>query len=768
LLQTRENPLIRLRPRLDTIHSSQSRTLLSTNWDGFVLGGGEHGLFVHETRLISRFVLLVDGQTPRPVALSNIEQHSWLGYYILVPPGAKTGGPDEGSGMMVPDSEYTLELRVSRFVGEGVHEDFDFRNYTQEGTAFDFDIEIDADFADLVESSRLERRQEGEIRRMWKPDTHSWDLVFDYQARHEFDRQGNRGTASINRGVTLRFYNASSVPEWLDGRIRFRVELPPQGTWHCCLAMIPYIDGQVMEPMYSCRSFRGSRSPLDLKRARFLSESTQFSAPEASTLAPLVMNVINQAKLDLASLRLYDLDRGEDEWVMAAGLPIYIALYGRDALTAAWQAGILSPGMMKGTLAVLAEMQGREFNDWRDEQPGRMIHEAHTGPLEALNYNPRGRYYGSITTSGFYPVVVSELFRWIGDKEAVRPFVEPALKALRWTDQFGDINGDGFFEYLTRSEQGVKHQAWKDSPSAIVDENGDPVEPPIATCEEQGFVFLAKHRMAELMWWMGDKDESLRLVREANELKKRFNEAFWMEELGYFALGLDSKGRQIRSITSNPGHCLATAIVDSSLAARTAMRMIAPDMFTGWGIRTLSSENPAYNPYSYHRGSIWPVEHGTFALGFMRYGLHDYVKLISLAQFRAAGFFEHERLPEVFAGHTWDLGHPFPAIYPQSNSPQAWSSSAVLCFVQAMTGLYPYAPLEMLLVDPQMPEWLPELTVSNLRVGGAKVSIHFKRGKDGRSSYRVLEKEGRLRVVRQPNPWSLTAGVGERVRDLWG
>ncbi len=475
---------------------------------------------------------------------------------------------------------------------------------------------------------------------------------------------------------------------------------------------------------------------------------------------------LEQARCDLASLRLHDLDSSDgNAWTMAAGLPLYLALYGRDTLTASWQSALLGPGMMEGTLRVLADLQGREVDDWRDEQPGRMLHEAHTGPLGALGFHPRGRYYGSATTSGFYPVVVSELWHWTGDAERVRPFLRPALDALRWLDERSEKVA-GFYGYRTRSSQGVVHQAWKDSPGAIVDEAGRPVEPPVATCEEQAFAYVGKLHLSEVLWWLGEKDEARRLYREAEELKKRFNDAFWMEDEGFFALGLGPDGRPIRAIASNAAHCLAAGIADSDLVERAAERLFAPDLWSGWGIRTLSADNPAYNPYSYHRGSVWPVEHGSFALGFLRYGLHERLEAVCRGMFEAARHFDLYRLPEVFSGHPRDAAHPFPAIYPQANSPQAWSSSAILSLVQALLGIYPYAPLRMLLVDPWLPEWLPEITLRGLRVGEAVVDLRFFRQKDGgRSDYEVLDLRGRLHVVRQPSPWSLTASFAERLRD---
>jgi glycogen debranching enzyme len=753
---------IRLRPRDDTLHVSQNRTVFATERNGQIISGADHGLFVHETRVLSRYGYRINGEPPFPVALSNVESHSWLGYYIILPPGICVGPPDQGSGQMRQETEQTLELRVARFVGDGVHEDIDLTNYADQPTAFTFEIDIDADFADLVETKRS-RLQRGERTRLWSDE--DYELTFDYRAEHHYQNQSEQGTARIHRGIAIRFTRSTTAPRQRDRHIVFEVELAPRQTWHTCVEMRVLIDGELLEPLYPCRAFNVTHNERDERRRLFLNEATTFASRESETLAPVVIGALERAKRDLLGLRLYDLDTDEHAWTMAAGLPIYIALYGRDTLTASWEAALLGSDMIRGTLVELAKWQATEVNDWRDEEPGKMLHEAHTGPLEALNYNPRRRYYGSITTSGFYGVVVSELWHWTGKLDQVRRFIAPALKALRWLDGCADLDHDGFHEYLTRSAQGVKHQAWKDSPDAIVDDEGRQVEPPIATCEEQGFAYLAKLHLSELLWWMDEKDAAKRLFHEATEFKKRFNDAFWMEGEGFFAMGLSAHKRQIKAISSNPGHCLASAIVDESLVLKTVSRLIADDMFSGWGIRTLSSLNPAFNPFSYHRGSVWPVEQGSFALGFMRYGLHQHVELLCRAQFEAAALFDFYRLPELFSGHRRDDAHPFPAYYPFACAPQAWSASAVFCFVQAMIGLYPYAPLNLLLLDPHMPEWLPDLTMRDLRVGDAKVTIRFYRKPDGASDYEILDLRGTLHVVRQPSPWSLTADFAERLQD---
>lgn len=744
---------------------------LATGRDGFLHEEPYQGLFFHETRLLSRWRYGLQGHDGRPwtpVALSNVEQHEWLGYYITLPPGVEPREGDKGSGHLSPSSEQSLELRLSRSIGRGMHEDADLTNFSERATRFVLEIEVGADFADLVETFRgEERRQQGTLQRTWTERDGSWELSFDYRAEHRPEAPapggGARGLERIERGVTLRVERASSPPSWEDGTIRFRVELEPRASWHCCFLFLPRFRDAVREepPPRSCVAFA-------VDRRQFHQDSTRFSTIESETLAPVVTGALRQAISDLDSLRLDDLDGpdgGEQAWTMAAGLPLYLALFGRDTLTASWQAAALGPEMMLGTLRELARYQGRETDDWRDEQPGRMLHEAHTGPIPTLGFDPRGRYYGSITTSGFYPFVVSELWHWTGDRERVQPFLRPALDALHWLDTCCDHDGDGFIDYQTRSSQGTVHQGWKDSGSAIVDEHGRQVKPPIATCEEQAFVYAAKLHLSEVLWWLDEKEAAKRLFHEAGELKKRFNATFWMEDEGFFAMGLDAEGRPIRSVGSNPGHCLAAGIVDDALVKRTAARLLAEDLWSGWGVRTLSTRNPAFNPYSYHRGSVWPVEHGSFALGFLRYGLHGELEQICRGMFEAARIFEHLRLPEVFSGHARDAAHPFPAIYPQANSPQAWSASAVVSLVQALLGLYPYAPLRLLLVDPHLPEWLPELTLSNLRVGDAAVDLRFRRGPDGRSDWELLDQRGTLHILRQPSPWSLTATFAERLRD---
>jgi|tagenome__1003787_1003787.scaffolds.fasta_scaffold20989561_10 glycogen debranching enzyme len=750
-------------PRPRIMYCSQGRAVLATDLEGLIGDYPRHGLFYEETRLLSRYRYFVNGQPPQMVVVSNVQQHSWLGYYIS-PAAGSEWKEDTGSGEMEQVSEETIEMKVTRTVGYGVHEDIDFTNFSQTAADISFEIELDADFADQAET--FKRKQFGRLKQSWKRlSARTAELTYDYRNEHQYSHQGNRGIAHLHRGFIVRVEKAKSPVSYRDSKLRFKFKLKPGESWHTCVKFVPVVEGKKMPPLYDCRQFFGGNNELERKRMIFLSEATHFETAKDPKLAGVVEAAVLQAKTDLASLRLPDMDHGNRAWVMAAGLPIYIALFGRDTLTTGWQAALASTQMMAGALCELPKWQGKLENNWRDEQPGRMLHEAHTGPLASLYYNPRTRYYGAATPSAFYPVVLSELWHWTGDENVVKPLLRPAVLGLKWKDDYTDLFGDGFYDYRTLSSQGNKNQAWKDSGDAIVYEDGRQVDTPISTCEEQAFVYVAKLRMSEMFWFFGRHDEARRLFDQASELKKRFNDRFWMPEKKFYALGLDPERKQIKSITSNPGHLLACGIVHNEFARPVAQRILEPDMFTGWGVRTLSADHPAYDPYSYHRGAVWPVEHGSFAMGMMRYGLIDELHAIARGMFEATTLFDYNRLPECFSGHARDEEHPFPALYPKANWPQAWSSSALFSILQAMLGLYPFAAMKLLLLDPQLPDWLPEITLRNLHVGKAVTSIRFyRKGKSTR--FDVVDKRGTLHILRQPSPWSLTAGVGERIKDV--
>jgi glycogen debranching enzyme len=742
-----------LSPHPQTLMLQRGRLVLVTDTDGVVRPGRGHGLFAAQTHLLDGFDWQLDGRSPLLSAIAPVGNDGSLGYYLRLPTGGGTGDP------VVQAAQAAVVLRLARRVCDGWHEDVEVTNHTQQPVALSLVLRLQPadEWRELPDA-----RSEGPHWQVEAGGEGSWS--YRYEAHHD----GRR----IVDGLDLHVRHADSPTAGHADALQWQVRLAPGEVWTACLDLLPVISGRrLASALPPCTRDRPLGTPPVAA-----CPVTGFATAESGTLAPVVMRAVNQAMADLQALRLSiapELEPwfnppadGEDGgWTVAAGVPTYLSLFGRDVLASAWQAALATPDLLRGALPRIARWQGRRRDDWRDEGPGRMLHEAQTAPAARLGLNPRGRYYGSITTSGFFPVTLSDLWHWTGDRNLVEALTGPAIRALKWLDRETRA-ADGFYYYRTRSPLGQRHQAWKDSDDAIVDAAGQQVDPPIATCEEQGFIYLAKLHLAEVLWRLGDHDSARTLYRDASELKRRFNETFWLEDEGYVALALDARGRPVRSIGSNPGHCLATAIIDADRVRRVADRLMAPDLFSGWGVRTLSAAHPAYNPFSYQRGSVWPVEQATFAIAFMRYGLHDHLERLSRGFFEAAALFQHGRLPELYGGQPRDAAHPFPGLYPQANAPQAWSASAVFCVVQALLGLYPYAPSRLLLLDPHLPAWLPTLTLRDLRVGDAVVSLAFQRQSDGRTGFRVLSRQGRLHLVHQPSPWSQTASLAERLQDL--
>jgi glycogen debranching enzyme len=750
---------IRLRPRHDAIHISRGRTVLAMSHEGTISPDTQRqGLYVYQTRVLSRYRWTVNGKEPQLSVQSPVEQHSWMAYCYTAPPNCKETPAHECDPL-----QQAIGIRISRVVGEGMHEDIELTNYTQVTTSITLALHAEADFVARAEAEQG-RKQFGKLKTRWEQlEEDGWRWSFEYRCERHYDHQGNQGVARIHRGITLHL-RADSEP-WHSGKtISFKVALKPHQSWKACLIWQPLIDGNPLPVERHCWALTHSDYEWSRKTQTFLREAASFRTPAGENLTPLVQRVLERSRLDLASLRMFDLDQGEHNWKLAAGVPTYMALFGRDMLAAAWQASLLSPDMSWGALTLLAKTQARKTNDWRDEQPGRILHESHTDPLSVLNFKPQGLYYGTANAGFLYAIVISELWHWTGDKQRLRPYIKVALDALAWADKY--LRDDsGFYKYRTRSEQGIKNQGWKDSSDAIVYPDGGQVEDPTGTCELQAFAYTAKLHFSELLWWYGEVEQARRLYRQAEELKKRFAERFWLEDEGYVAMAIDKNNRLVKSISSDAGHCLLSGILEEDAAARIVHRMMQPDLFSGWGIRTLSSEHPAYNPFAYHRGTVWPVENGALVLGMARYGQHGEMWRLSRSLFEAASLFDYDRLPELFGGDPRDETHPFPCLYERADSPQAWSASVPFIVMQALLGIYPYAPLKVLFLDPHLPTWLPGVTLEDLSVGEARVSLRFFRNENGRTDYDIERIEGDLHILRQPSPWSLTANWGERVKD---
>jgi glycogen debranching enzyme len=477
------------------------------------------------------------------------------------------------------------------------------------------------------------------------------------------------------------------------------------------------------------------------------------------------VEITNLSMRDVGSMAL--LEYSEEEWMTpAAGYPLYPAVWARDALTAAWQAAVFDRGqMVESILSICNRTQGTRVDDHRDEEPGRIIRQMKRTLPVRLGKTPKDRYYADFSSPFMFIIALGNAYAWSGKRALLERHYDAARRVLDWAREYGDKDGDGYLEYKTQYKKGPKHQAWKDADNAIVYEDGSQVEMPIATAETQGYWYASLQFMAVFSAIMGDREDALAYWKDAKELKKRFNRDFWVEEEGIMGLGLDPQKRLIKSVTSNAGQCITTGIIEDEKLPRVVRRLFQPDMFSGWGIRTLSTKSPAYNPLAYHLGSVWPVENGTILFGLRRFGFDDRALELARALYDLARVWSDFRIPECVGGYARDE-RPLPAAYPRANSPQAWNQSVFPILVQMLLGMRPVAALNLLAVHPLLPAWLPEITLKNLRVGDATVTLRFWRDKDGDSLYEVVEQQGSLHLINQPPLDALGVGIFDRLGAL--
>jgi glycogen debranching enzyme len=699
-------------------------TVLLTEPDGGI-DGGILGLFDYDTRILSTYRLLIDGEDPQSDTSAAVESDYWAAHLTVARPGPDARGP------RLPQD--ALEIEIRRRVGGGMAEQVIVRNNSMSTADVVLRLQLDADFRDTLAL--------GDAPRYGATTTREWDdrartLTFDHHA----DWRGHR----LHRASRMRVVHADSPPTDCGDGISCRVALTSRASWTATFAYESLVDGQWRTPQTEAFTQHSERDRLRQawrrQRADIDSAHSIFSAAYQS------------AAEDLFALRAWELDTAADAWITNAAVPAYTGVFGRDSLTAAWQGALIGPDMLRGTLARLAATQAREDSAWHDREPGKMVHEMRRGPLAELELIPHRAYYGTQTTSAMFVVALSEYWHWTGDTAALRQYRDAALRALEWARLYGDSDQDGFLEYQRRSPCGLKNHGWKDSDEAIRYPDGRIVDNPIATVEEQAFYWLALQRMAEILVALDETARAEEFAARAERLRLQWQETFWMPEERFYAIALGPDKQRVESIASNPGHALAAGLVPLAHAVECADRLLAPDMFSGWGIRTLSRDHPSYNPLAYHLGTVWPVENATFALGFKRYGLDAHLERLVTGIFDAAAHFRRYRLPEALGGHGREET-PVPTVYPKSNAPQAWSASAVVQLAQTLLGIYPFAPAHVLaLVRPRLPEWLPTVTIRNIRVGTATASIRFERGSDGSTAFDVVDTRGQLFIVEMPPP----------------
>ena len=684
----------------------QGQIILLTDPDGGITWPSDKGLYFFDTRLISAWSVHIDGE-PWDLLNGGAVTYDTARLFLT----NRSVLTDNGE---IPAR--TLGFMLSRQLDGGMHEDLDITNHGPKPVRFNLEIVIRCDFADLfeVKSGKIIRR--GHIVTDWSEGAQT--LTTTYR------------NADFMRSLSVRSGETGPNAVYANGRLSFEIQLAPGAAWHCCL-LYDFSDGK--------RRFSAPR-----ECAHPENQSAHSSSGEAWRKGALRIQTSNeefyrfyvQALDDLAALRLEMPGTNGTVMFPAAGLPWFVAPFGRDSLIASLQTIMVDPSFARGALEVLAQFQAKELDEWRDAEPGKILHEVRYGELAHFKLIPHTPYYGTADATPLYVIVLHAAWRATGDRTLLEQHLATAEACLRWIDEFGDRDGDGFQEFQTRSSAGYENMAWKDSGESSVNLDGSLVKGPKAMIELQGYVYDGWQRMAEIYDALERPDDANSMRAKAAELFRKFNEAFWDEAGGFYAFMLDGEKKPVFSVASNPGHCLYSGIVPKERAARVIARLLAPDMSSGWGIRTLSSEHVSYNPYTYQLGAVWPHDNAIIAAGCKRYGFHEETARIARDISGAASHFLLNQVPELYAGIPRD-GTAFPVQYRGANVPQAWAAGSAFMLLQALLGIEPDAPRGVLHVDPMLPHWLPDVTLYGLRLGQQDFDISFWR--DGNETqFKVL------------------------------
>jgi glycogen debranching enzyme len=642
------------------------------------------GFFAADTRFLSRLVLTVDGERGEPVSLEQSAPH--VAHFELRAPAG-------------------LAVRRELFVGRGLEEAITVENPSEHEVDAVLALELASDFADIHAVRRV--AEHGGAAAPQRPER--WDGA----ATLEFVDEG------FPARTVVHLEPAPDEPT--DGGARYRLRLPAGARWQLVVGVqwalngTPILDTETFE-----RQLHEDRRERDDSLRAWWRSVPQLRAPADAELEQTWLRSL----ADLAALRLRWTGSG---MIPAAGLPWFMTLFGRDTLIAAFQTLPLGPEPAVAALRALAETQSEVDDPEHDAEPGKIVHEIRRGKT-AIVWSDR--YYGTIDATPLFLVLLSELWRWSGDDALVRELEGAARRALAWIDGPGDHDGDGFVEYLRRSSHGLDNQNWKDSGNSMVFHDGSQARGPIAPVEAQGYVYDAKLRLAELaraVW--GDEDLAARLEGEAATLRDRFDDAFWVPERGWYALGLDAEKRQVDALGSNMGHLLWSGIVPPERVAEVAARLTSRPLWSGWGVRTLAADEPAFDPLEYHNGTVWPHDNSLIAYGLARYGRREEVELVVRALLDCASLFEH-RLPELFAGYDRVQGEP-PGIVPTSARPQAWAAGAPVLLLRALFGLEPdTGPRVLRAAAGAVPAWAEGLALTGVHAFGRRWNVSL----DGRTA----------------------------------
>jgi glycogen debranching enzyme len=677
------------------------------------------GLFCRDTRFLSLLELQIQGRTP--ILLSSTAQKGYALSVLCANPYVENYLPAE-----------VISVQREFVLNGGLFEELTITNYSREPLTFEISLSFAADFADLFQIRGFTREHQGRLMQQ----------VIDAESKRLSQESVPDGELSL-------------AYQGLDGalvesRIQFLHHQPDRfkgstAIWQLSLESHQSQQlGYRLQPMIDSRPASVVSAPMTLKQAT-AAESMEKqdwcdSVTQIRSDNRAFNEVIERAEQDIYLLRQ---TFGKDK-VLAAGIPWFSTLFGRDSIIAAAQTLILDPRIARQTLTSLSQYQGKADNDWREEQPGKILHELRLGEMARCGEVPHTPYYGTVDATPLWIMLYADYYFWTNDRETLENLWENALAAMEWIDR--NCKATGYLTYYRQSSRGLRNQGWKDSEDCIVNRQGELAEGSIALSEVQGYVYAAKVRLSEIARLKKRLDLADRWQEEAKDLQARFNRDFWVEDQGYCAIALDGEGKSVDGISSNPGHCLSLGILDPEKALSVAERLRAPDMFNGWGIRTLSSLSPAYNPMGYHIGSVWPHDNAMIAAGLRSLGLIEQALEVAQGIIDMTLQQPYQRPPELFCGYerTPDSS---PVRYPVACSPQAWASGAIFQFLQIMVNLVPDATSNYLrVVDPTLPPSVGRLSVHNLRIGETILDLDFERSGET-TACRVTRKRGNLRVI---------------------
>lgn len=674
-----------------------------------------YGLYYSDTRYLSAYEF--GFATARPITLLSTAELGYSSEQVLTNPAMV----DE-EGREVPSG--TIEVRRVRVIEDVLEENIRVTNYNAFPIVLDVVLGFAADFADIFQVRGYHPQQQGKLKPpVWRDST----LELSYNGKDGRKRQ------------TLIIFSPKPVSAQndLEGGTTATFRLPLGSRQNATIRLVVTVDGRI-EAAKGVERFGIVSKAYD----SWMCDMTQIKTDNE-----FFNTVLGRS---MADLRMLWNHRAAGPGYLSAGTPWFDTLFGRDSAIVGLQTLALKTEIARDCLVSLARWQGKKFDSWRDEEPGKVLHELRHGELTQTGELPFSPYFGSVDSTPLFLLLAGQYYSWTADLDLMAQLETNLRAGLHWIRMYGRGNRGRYVEYEKRSSHGLVNQGWKDSGDALCHTDGSPVDPPIALVEVQGYVYAAYHKLAPIFSDLGDEPFAQELVREAEALKRRFNRDFWLTD-GFYAIALDGEGRPAASCASNPGHALWAGIAHRSKASQVVRRLMDADMYTGWGVRTLSSESCRFNPQGYHVGTVWPHDNSIIAMGFKRYGFEDDLNQLATGLFDAVRGFRYLRLPELFGGDDRSQ-HQAPVPYPVACKPQAWAAGAFPLITQAMLGLCADARNRTLLVvRPKLPEWLKNVWVRGLRVGGGEVDLHYER-LDTTTRLWVLDVRGDV-AVRTTRGW---------------